>query len=379
MVRTIKNVLSFGFNNLSGWSTKRKIIVFESDDWGSIRMPSRKIFEKALDNGYRVDLNEYEKFDTILSELDLKYLFQVLSSFRDFRGRFPVITANCVVANPDFNKIENTEFSEYFYESILETFTRYFGNSNVFSYWQQGKDEGLLQFQYHAREHVNVSLFMNALRLGDPDIVWGFNQKMAGIIKKGGVIRYPNPYVEATRFSDFEDMKSKMDIYFHGLNMFKELFGYSSKTVIPTNYLWNCDYNWKLLQEDVIALQGVRKLVNPILTNQNPNIRALGQSRDSAIINLVRNNRLEPSLSKNKSYEFRRCLDFIGYAFQLRKPSIISIHRVNFAGGIFPENRNENLAFFFEFLTNVLKKWPDVEFMSSDQLAVEILGNASDS
>lgn len=32
--------------NLFGWCTNKKIVVIESDDWGSIRMPSLSSFEK---------------------------------------------------------------------------------------------------------------------------------------------------------------------------------------------------------------------------------------------------------------------------------------------------------------------------------------------
>jgi hypothetical protein len=50
---------------------------------------------------------------------------------------------------------------------------------------------------------------------------------------------------------------------------------------------------------------------------------------------------LELSLTKDKAKENSQCLDNIKYAFLLKKPSIISIHRINFAGEIFPENRNK--------------------------------------
>lgn len=361
--------------NLFGWRTNKKIIVIESDDWGSIRMPSREVYEKALNQGYRVDLNEYEKYDSILSETDIKNLFQLLDSFRDSQGNPPIITANCVVANPDFKKIKESNFSEYYFESILETFKRYPNRSNNFSLWKEGVEKKFLQFQYHAREHLNVSLFMKALKDKDLDVLWGFEHEMPGMIKKGGEIRFSNPYVEATRFADIDDMKSKMDIYFQGLRLFNDLFGYPSKTIIPTNYLWNSDYNENLLQEGVIAIQGVSRLTNPINPYQSKERRFLGESREGSIINLVRNNRFELSLTKDKVKEYSRCIDNIKYAFLLKKPSIISMHRINFSGEIFPESRNENLNYFYDLLSVITKKWPDVEFMSSDQLALEILNS----
>ncbi|NTW32234.1 MAG: hypothetical protein HGB12_06370 [Bacteroidetes bacterium] len=37
-------VSSFGWSNIPGWRTDRKILVIESDDWGSIRMPSKETY-----------------------------------------------------------------------------------------------------------------------------------------------------------------------------------------------------------------------------------------------------------------------------------------------------------------------------------------------
>lgn len=51
--------------NIPGWHTKRKIIVIESDDWGSIRMPSRQAYDYLLSKGYNIDENRYEKFDSV--------------------------------------------------------------------------------------------------------------------------------------------------------------------------------------------------------------------------------------------------------------------------------------------------------------------------
>ena len=42
---TLKSLLTVHASNIPGWRTKRKIVVIESDDWGSIRMPSLKVFE----------------------------------------------------------------------------------------------------------------------------------------------------------------------------------------------------------------------------------------------------------------------------------------------------------------------------------------------
>ena len=103
------------YSNLRGWHSHRKIVVFESDDWGSIRMPDRATFDLLLANGIRVDKCPYNKYDCLASESDLTTVFEVLGSFSDYSGNPPVLTANCVVVNPDFERIRNSDFKEYHY------------------------------------------------------------------------------------------------------------------------------------------------------------------------------------------------------------------------------------------------------------------------
>ena len=375
MFSKLKNTISRHLLNSKGWRTHRKIIVIESDDWGSIRMPSREVYEKALRSGYRVDLNEYEKNDCLLSENDLQLLFEVLRGFKDINGRFPIITANCVVANPDFQKIMENDYDNYYFESIIKTFKKYPNHKKSFQLWKEGLSDGLLKFQYHAREHLNVSLFMAELNKQNKDVLWGFDNQMPGMINIGGHKRYPNPYVEATRFLNYNDMISKMKIFFHGFELFKSIFNYAPETIIPTNYFWNKDYDAQLKKNGVIAIQGNRKLINPLDSKIKNLYRFNGNQRKSGLINLVRNNSLELSIVSSRKLEFDNCLQNINYSFLMNKPSIISMHRINFAGEIFEHNRNENLNYLYDILKNVKSRWPDVEFLSSDLLAREIINS----
>ena len=53
----------------------------------------------------------------------------------------------------------------------------------------------------------------------------------------------------------------------------------------------------------------------------------------------------------------------------MKKPVIISSHRLNYIGYIDSNNREKNLKLFRELLQQIVKYWPDVEFISSDKLA----------
>jgi hypothetical protein len=55
MMQKLKSSLSRNLVNAIGWRTNRKIIVIESDDWGSIRMRNQKTFDELLKAGIRVD------------------------------------------------------------------------------------------------------------------------------------------------------------------------------------------------------------------------------------------------------------------------------------------------------------------------------------
>jgi hypothetical protein len=61
----------------------RKIIVIESDDWGSIRMPSKEVYRSLLKKGLRVDQCPYNRYDSLASEDDLTGLFNVLMKYKD--------------------------------------------------------------------------------------------------------------------------------------------------------------------------------------------------------------------------------------------------------------------------------------------------------
>jgi hypothetical protein len=352
--------------NIPGWHTNRKIVVIESDDWGSIRMPSKDIYEKCLKAGYPVDLNPFERYDSLASEQDLNALFNVLSSFTDKNGTHPIITANCVVANPDFDKIKDDNFENYHFELITETFKKYPKHSNNFAIWLQAKNENLFFPQFHAREHLNVSKFMNALRQKDEDVMFGFKYGMPGSIKKGNE-NNGNSFVEATHFKNNIDKANKLSIYLNGLEIFEKLFEYKSESIIPPNYIWSEDFDEKVKDMGVKYIQGIRKFQQIDFYNKSNKSRFMGKRNSSGLIDLVRNVTFEPTLiSVNNQVE--QTLSDIELAFRMKKPAIISSHRINYVGFLDISNRDNTLFILEKTLQRLIKKWPTIEFMSSDQL-----------
>jgi hypothetical protein len=357
------------YRNLRGWRTDRKLLVIESDDWGSIRMPSREVYERCLAAGYPVDRTYYERYDSLLSEDDLELLFDVLSSVRDAMGRPAVVTANVIVGNPDFEAIEATGFESYRYEPITETFKRYPRHSRCWSLWQQARESGILYPQFHGREHLNVAMFMKALRAGDPDARFAFDHRMPGCIPRGPT-RGPNLYVETTRFRSEDEKSAVLAATIEGLELFGELFGFRSRTFIPTNYVWSSDFDTAVRKAGVEAYQGGRVMKEQHSDGTSRPIRRyLGECNAEGQTYFVRNAFFEPSQSKAPRMDaVGRCLHQLRAAFRMRKPAIISTHRINFCGFLEEGNRDENLVALRTLLEQALQEWPDIEFMSSTDL-----------
>lgn len=365
--------------NLYGWHTNRKIVVFESDDWGSIRMPSKEIYEKCLKAGYRVDLNPYERFDSLLSSVDLNMLFDLLIGFKDSKGSHPVITANCVVANPDFVKIKEDNFENYYFELITDTFNRYPYHEKNFEIWKLAQKERIFFPQYHAREHLNVTLFMQALHSGNRDAHFGFNNGMPGCITLDSK-NYGNRFVEAMHYTSSRDKLEKIKIYLDGIDIFPKLFGYPSQTITPPNYLWCSDFDLPVYEKGVQYFQGIRLMREPINDNGYKVKKLyLGKRNKTGQIYLVRNAVFEPSIFTLKIKDpVDRCLSDIDFAFRCRKPAIISSHRINYVGYIDEKNRDSSLKYLNKLLNRMLKTWPDIEFMSSLDLGKIIRGIGKD-
>ena len=164
--------------NSRGWRTDRRIIVIESDDWGSIRMPSIDVYNKLLKLGCAVDMHPFLKYDSLESNTDLQNLFEVLSLYKDFVGNHPIITANTIMANPDFEKIEESGFNEYFYEPFNVTLNKYPDHDKVMNLYSKGIEHGIFFPQLHGLEHLNVNRWMRALKSGNGNASLIFKYQM---------------------------------------------------------------------------------------------------------------------------------------------------------------------------------------------------------
>ena len=366
----IKSVLTRNIINIPGWRTNRKILIIESDDWGSIRMPSNEVYSKFSSNGFKISNSDYNRFDTLENNDDLSLLYEVLQSCKDAVGNFPVITANCIIGNPDFQKIKQSDFTEYYFEPVTETLKRYPQRDKVEDLWKYGNSARIFHPQFHGREHVNVVRWMNELRKQSPEIMFTFNNETtfsgSGDYNFMEVLDYNTP-------SDLIKMKESLA---EGLDIFEKIFGYRSKSFIPPCYTWNSAIEETLHANGVKYIQGlvIQSVPTGTFGNYKRKYHFTGNRNSFGQYFLVRNCFFEPSLSKS-SDPVGECLNRINTAFRWNKPAIIGSHRINFIGALDENNRRNNLVLFKDLIHKIVKAWPDVEFMTSEQLGDLIAGD----
>jgi hypothetical protein len=369
MFQSINKELRRNLLNIPGPRSNKKILVIESDDWGSIRMPSRKVFEKLKSEGLKPELDAYLKYDSLAGTNDFNAIFDVLKTVKDKNNNHPIITANAVMGNPDFEKIEQHNFESYFWEPFTTTWQKYPHCAGVETAWKHGQAEKLLKFQCHGREHLNVDQWMLSLQKGDKLVRKAFNNQMISISSQPSNLKFN--YMEGLDFFSISEKENKKKVVTEALLEFKNYFGFDSRSFIANCYIWDESVEETLAKLGVIYIQGMANQVIPILNN---NIHShqfkkhyLGQKNKFGQQYLVRNAFFEPTLMPETD-AVSACLKRINIAFRWGKPAIIGMHRLNLMGSIHEGNRTQNLQSFKLLLKEIIKRWPDVEFTSSDEV-----------
>jgi hypothetical protein len=358
-------------SNIPGWVTNRKIVVIESDDWGSIRMPSNKVFGVLQSKGLDLmsgDSGRYNKYDSLATYSDLSALFDVLSSVKDVNHNSAVFTAVCVTANPDFDKIRDSGYCQYFYEPFTKTLNQTSGCENSFDLWQQGISNKLFIPQFHGREHLNVDVWMRALQRGDKHALAAFDQKFWG---------YSNSHPLGISFQsafDLEqlvDLENQKEVIASGLKLFEELIGYQATLFVPPNGPFNNELEKVSAQNGIKYMSASKVQYEPLGGGETrKRFHWLGLKNRSEQLYIVRNCVFEPSKSGIDWVD--SCLKDVDIAFKCFKPAIIGTHRVNYIGALDEKNRDNGLIQLEKLLHAIVKKWPETIFLSSSELGKQM-------
>lgn len=363
----LKSALAKNYVNFRGWKTNRKIIVIESDDWGSVRIANKEALLNIEKENSQILKSPFQRLDGLERAEDLELLFDVLTKFRDSKGNHPVLTALSLTSNPDFDNIRKSSM-EYHSELITQTYNKY-GENKLLELWKkEGIKQNLLFPQFHGKEHIHPARYMDRImRDNDPERL-GFNYD--SII--GGQIgsdRQKN-FLAAFEYHNEEEKLEIEKRTKQGLVEFEGLFGFKSKSFCPSQSIYG-NHIYKVLRSNGICTIQAGQQFLPKKHKLKRIDHFWGNKTPNGLVYTRRNCTFE-TYKETKINHVDQCLKEIEVAFRWGKPAVINSHRINFTSRITPKLRDKTLFELNNLLKEILKKWPDVEFLNSADLADSI-------
>lgn len=356
MISKLKNFVKNLYYR-KGFKTNEKIIVFESDDWGCLRS-SKEGIKYLKENRPEFELNSYQAVDCLESEKDLTKLANVLKKYKDINNNYPVFTLNFVMQN-----VAIKDDDSLVYEDFDKTYERY--NYKSLDYLKNLK-ERVFYPQLHGLLHFNLQKHIDAFE--DEVIKNCFKLETVGLL--GG------QYCGCDAFDvSGKSNENKLDEDIRqACKIFAEKFGYNSDTFVFPCYVWNNHFEKELKKYGVKNIQASMFQNVPLEDENRKNcykkvLHYMGEKNKIGGVYTVRNCYFEPINYDDKEKCKVDCLNQIEKAFKYNKPAIICSHRANYVSGISLKNRDENLLLLDELLSEIAKTHPDVQFMTSSELA----------
>ncbi|KYP15122.1 hypothetical protein, partial [Flavihumibacter sp. CACIAM 22H1] len=349
--------------------TNRKLIVFISDDWGSLRIRDKAQRDALIQLGINMELNRFDKLDAFETNDDIDGLFNVLSSYKDLHGRNPVLTAATCLANPDYEKIEADAFNNYYYKPIDSIYKEFYASDKVLDKMLAAMNEGFFVPEFHGREHLNTNWWLDYLKNAVPIFKTAFGESFFMI--SGGYQREKGFGGIGASFdlANSSEIKSHIETALDGLRTFERIFKQKASCFIAPSLLFNSGMEPALSTAGIKLVDVARFRTEPVGEGKyKKRLHYMGQKAAAGCHYFSRNAVFEPDYYGAKD-EVETCLQQVKQAFDRKQPAVISNHRVCFMGGIKTENRDFGLKALDKLFRTILTKWPDAEFVPLSALA----------
>lgn len=365
----MKQTLFNHIKNIYGWKTKRKIVVLSIDDYGNVRLDSKKARENLNKAGLKV-FNRFDAYDTLETKEDLEALYDVLDSVKDKNAKPTIFTPFALPCNINFAAMASEGNERYIYELLPETYSKLSAKdptayAGTWEMWKEGIVKGLMKPQFHGREHFNLKVFKEKLKNKDKEVLINLQNCSYTSISSSG---YPSiGYTAAFAFQNEADYSGLQNILEDGTIQFEKVYGYKSITFTPPAQQFPPKMIPLLKEYGIKAIDKPFKHQVHLENNQyKKEINTIGIDKKLNLVKLVKNVVFEPT--HGNINHVTKAMEQIKAAFFWNRPAIISSHRVNFCGHIDEGNRKTGLETLQNLLNKIVKKWPEVEFMSADEL-----------
>ena len=358
--------------NVPGWRTKNKFVLFSVDDYGSVRVNSLGALDALKAKGV-VSNQRFDKLDALEGREDLRLLFETLSSVQDKNGQPACFSPYSLPCNINFEAIRESDFKTYAYEDVADTFTKLAAvqeeYKGAWDMWQYGLDNGYLKPEFHGREHMNVSIFEELLALGNSELKTLINHN--SYITIPAHKSYPHGWSAAFAYRQEQEIERFAEIITTGIEAFKRNYGIMPVSFTPPAQHFPPQLDSEILNWGFKAMDRPYRQTRKISETASKSFTHKQEQLENGLIQVVRNVVFEPTDDRGfdwVDYSFKQ----VEAAFRMHKPANISSHRVNFSGNIDSKNREKGLLALKELLKRITTKWPDVQFISVNELVEEI-------
>lgn len=287
----------------------------------------------------------------------LARITEVLTRYRDCRGRQPVMTIGVVLAYPGLPSggsasPANLTLADDRFRRIRATLV-------------DGVQARVFDLQLHGMEHYWRPTMMTVARR-DPDV--------AGWLQRQGVPRTEElPSHLQTRWADTSTLPSipltpdeiKRAVR-EELTTFARVFGTVPPVAVPPTFVWNA------VVEREWAAGGVRYVVTPgrRYVGRDESGRPIadraeiysGERSDSGLVYLVRDRYFEPALG----HDAGRGLEALAAKTRAGRATLLETHRLNFIGDAASGARS--VAELERVIASALRLFPDLRFLSTQEL-----------
>jgi hypothetical protein len=373
----MKQTLLNHIKNIPGWRTNRKLVLFAVDDYGTVRLHSKAAREQLDQAGLPID-SRFDAYDTLETREDLEALYDVLDSVKDRDGKAAVFTPYALPCNINFEQMQEEDYQAYRYEHLPATYKKLSAlqpnaYEGTWALWREGIEKGLMAPQFHGREHLNLKVFEEKLQRRDPDIMTALQNRSYTSIRQQD---YPTiGWTAAFSFAQTEELERFPGILKSGLDAFESVFGYRATTFTPPAQQFHPALYPALWEHGIQAIDRPLRYRQHLGNGKYKQVWSrMRADASTGKVTLVRNVVFEPTDERNIDW-VAYTLKQIAAAFRWRKPAIISSHRVNFCGHINEKNREKGLNDLKELLQEIVKRYPEVEFISMGELVRLIKSN----
>lgn len=326
--------------------TDAKLVVIESDDWGLQRATSNASLEWVASKYGKENFTRWTT-DALETTEDLGLLFDLLKSYKNDFLYAPIITANYITHNFDYDSKDKLQLKPIEISIKQE-------NPELYQMVLSGMKDKVFHPQLHGYCHFNFALLQNYFNSEEGKEEYANDYFLAKSTIKSHLTYLEGESIKAN--SNFIDQLGKAQ------EVFFKTFGFYSESFIPPRHIIDRNLVRELGNYHIKFLQGG----NVLLNSNSRRYYVPFYSKFLAQSWLARNCRLD----SHRDYNFGadQCINKIEIAFRNKLPAVIDTHRVNYSGCFTPVERDKSLEELKKVLNYLKQKHPEVLFISSDKV-----------